>query len=85
MGKSEIRAHQVLSEIIPTLARFQVWPYDSAAAAVFDKMSAETKRIGRNDCKIAASAVAHGLIVVTRNVQHFEKIEPPVKIEDWTR
>jgi tRNA(fMet)-specific endonuclease VapC len=38
--------------------------------------------IGNEDCWIAATAIEHRLILVTRNVRHFSRI-PGLKIENW--
>lgn len=36
------------------------------------------------DLLIAGTAIANGLILVTRNVKHFSRI-PQLQIEDWTQ
>ena len=46
-------------------------------------MSAPTKRVGTNDRRVAAIAIAYNMIVVTRNVRHFEQIGG-VRLEDWS-
>lgn len=38
--------------------------------------------VGVEDAQIGATAVAHGLIVVTPNVEHFERI-PELRVENW--
>ena len=66
------------------LARFQILPYDKPAQEIYKRMSAASKRNGKNDCQIAAIALSQGFTVVTRNVQHYSDIGQ-VKFEDWTR
>jgi tRNA(fMet)-specific endonuclease VapC len=40
------------------------------------------ERIGNEDCWIAATAVEHGLVLVTRNESHFNRI-PGLRVENW--
>lgn len=55
-----------------TIARFddRALPFDTAAARAWGVLTA---RLGRDDVdvQIAATALVHGLTVVTRNVRHF--------------
>jgi tRNA(fMet)-specific endonuclease VapC len=50
------------------------------------EISAHLRRKGREagtfDPLLAATAAVHGLILVTRNVRHFELI-PDLRIENW--
>ena len=55
-----------------------ILPYDVAVAKVFGRIRAELEsagtRLGDADLQIAATAVYHGLELVTGNVRHFERI-----------
>lgn len=66
--------------------RFTSLPYDEAAADAFGRIRAALERagtpIGPYDMQIAGIAQAHGLIVVTHNLQEFSRITG-LKIEDW--
>jgi hypothetical protein len=53
-----------------------------AAAGRRKNDPASVKRIGPQDCRIAAQALAHGLIVITRNLRDFNAIGAPC--EDWS-
>jgi predicted nucleic acid-binding protein len=61
-----------------------VLPYDVAVARVFGEIQANLARSGRGladaDLQIAATALYHGLALVTGNVRHFERI-PSIQIE----
>jgi toxin FitB len=54
----------------------RVLPLDAAAARLWGCLMAEGRRAGRppaiRDAEIAAVAMAHGMVVVTRNVRDFE-------------
>jgi tRNA(fMet)-specific endonuclease VapC len=61
-----------------------VWT--SSAADHYGEVKALHKRqgtpIGELDTQIAAHALAEGLILVTHNTKHFDKV-PGLKLEDW--
>ena len=46
-------------------------------------MGRQFVRVAKMDTRIAAIALSHELILLTRNYQHFNKI-PGLLIEDWT-
>ena len=66
--------------------RFAHLVYDEAAADEFGRIRAHLEGqgtpIGAYDMQIAATAVVHGLTVVTHNTKEFGRI-PWLKIEDW--
>lgn len=77
------QAHDDLAQTLQDISLFAVFAYSKEAEAVFRTFPASTLRIGQQDCRIAAQALAHGMIVVTRNVRDFEAIGAPC--EDWSR
>jgi len=68
------------------LARFPVLPIDLQVARVHATLWADLRArgtsIGAHDLLIAATALAHGLRIVTRNVRDFERIEG-LALEVW--
>ena len=68
------------------LERFPLLPLDLATARVHAQVWAELARagkmIGPNDLWIAATALAHGLTMVTANVREFERV-PGLLVEVW--
>ena len=69
------------------LERFPLLPLDLATARVHAMVWAELARagkmIGPNDLWIAATALAHGLTMVTANVREFDRV-PGLIVEVWT-
>jgi tRNA(fMet)-specific endonuclease VapC len=63
-----------------------IFPFDEACAVEFGKVAASLldagTPVGAVDVQIAATAIRHGLIVVTRNLRHFSVI-PGLQSEDW--
>lgn len=76
------RTHVFLAAI-PTL------PWGSEAAEHFATIRFQLQRIGTPigvlDMMIAAHAIAAGAILVTNNVRHFERIGPPLVLQNWHR
>ena len=68
------------------LAGFQSLPFDDDAAyrhaLIRAELTAKGQLIGPNDLLIAATALAHGAILVTHNTAEFSRI-PGLLLEDW--
>jgi tRNA(fMet)-specific endonuclease VapC len=64
-----------------------VVPFDEAAAERFAEVAADLAEggtpIGVFDTLVAAQALALGLVVVTNNTRHFERVAG-LKVENWT-
>lgn len=65
-----------------------ILPYGKVEALLFAGIAARRRRMGRpvkeSDAQIAATAAAHGLPVVTRNVRDFEDCGIEI-VNPWTR
>jgi tRNA(fMet)-specific endonuclease VapC len=78
-----VRGYAMLTIVLSTFTRAPVLPFDAAAAAVYDTLVTRRVRLRRMDLRIAAMALAQGLVVVTRNARDFGRV-PGLEIEDWT-
>ena len=76
------QAHQDFAQALEDLQAFPLFVYSNAAEAIYQTFSPATLRIGPQDCRIAAQALAHGLTVVTRNLRDFEAIG--ARCTDWS-
>ena len=83
--KNPITYSTILASIVRDYGRFQILPWSEKSWAIYRTMPERMKQHHRNDWKIGAMALAQDFIVVTCNVEDFRKIEPAVKIEDWSR
>ena len=77
-------AYILLGNLLSAYCDYKIHPYNAEAMLVFASFPASVKRIGSQDCRIAASAIAAGWVVVTANHRHFSQI-PGVEFEDWSR
>ena len=75
--------YALLTKILQDIPSFQILPFGDQADLIYKAMPAAVRRLGSADCRIAASAIAHGYTVITRNTRDFGQI-PNVKLEDWT-
>ena len=64
----------------------QIVPFDRLAAETYGDLRAELERKGERlsdpDLMIAAIALSRSLVMVTRNVKHFGRIDK-LKVENW--
>ena len=79
-------AYDLLIGLVEQAARFPVLPYTNDAEALYRALPKSVVRIGSRDCRIATSAVASGMAVVTANTRHFAQIAaamPELRFVDW--
>ena len=81
-GLSLPRAHQNFAQALEDLQAFPLFVYSDEAEIIYQTFSPATLRIGPQDCRIAAQALAHDLTVITRNRRDFEAIGAPCT--DWS-
>lgn len=75
-----------LERVTRFCAQFESLPFDDEAAVAYGQLRAQLRRegapIGANDLLIAAIALAHSLVLVTRNVREFRRV-PGLSVEAW--
>jgi tRNA(fMet)-specific endonuclease VapC len=76
-----------LEALVRFVARLEVLPFSSKAAAHYGQLRVELQRagkpIGAHDMLIGAHARAEGLTLVTNNVREFGRI-PGLRVENWS-
>jgi tRNA(fMet)-specific endonuclease VapC len=82
-GSRWTEAYSDLTDNLKIYCAMTLLPFDAVAAARFDMLQKSKIRIGTQDIKIAAIALANGATVLTRNTRHFSKV-PDLLFEDWT-
>ena len=80
-GRQRIVHYKLLEETLQLFARFPVVPYDQAVEDEFQRI--RHIRIGTQDLKIAATALANRWVLVTANRRDFTQV-PGLVIEDWS-
>jgi tRNA(fMet)-specific endonuclease VapC len=75
------QAYAHLADAVVRLARWRILPFTESAIARVAQLKALRLSVGLMDLRIAAIALEHGAIVVTRNRRDFGRI-PGLSIED---
>lgn len=73
-----------LADNVAFLARLQILQYTELAIDRYADLRTQCPKVGRMDLRIAAVALEHNAIVVTRNVRDFKRI-PGLIVEDWSQ
>jgi tRNA(fMet)-specific endonuclease VapC len=82
-GTDVTRAYKEFGDLFAALHRFQILPYTDEAEQIYQAMNPNQKRVGTQDCRIAATALSLEFVVITANSADFQKIGM-VAVEDWT-
>jgi tRNA(fMet)-specific endonuclease VapC len=82
-GPDRVRAYAYLHESLSYFAAVQIYDYDEAAEQRYQALRQTRLRIGAQDLKIAAVALATGAILVTRNSRDFAQVHHLV-LQDWS-
>ncbi len=76
-------AYRLFEQLLDGIALYQRLAYTEEAEHIDRSLPNTIRRIGPQDCRIAAIARVNGFTVITRNLQDFEKINL-VPVEDWS-
>jgi tRNA(fMet)-specific endonuclease VapC len=79
-----IKGYEIFDQVLDDFAKAQVLPFDTPASALFALLRSQKVRIGTMDLRIAAIALSRDMVVLSRNLQDFQKV-PGLKVEDWTK
>ena len=78
-----VEAYRRLRQHLEDWRRIPALPFDASAAVRYQELIRRRLRIGTMDLRIAATVLASGGILLTRNLRDFRQI-PELPAEDWT-
>ena len=78
-----VKGYEMMTRLINDFKILPLLPFDTNAAIIFNQIQSQRIQLAKMDTRIAAIALSHKLILLTRNYQHFSKI-PGLLIEDLT-
>ncbi len=82
-GPARIARYAQLVQTLKLFDQFPIVAYDQASEDFYQKLLALRLRIGSQDLKIAAVALANHLVILTRNRRDFGPV-PGLKLDDWS-
>ena len=71
-----------LTKLIDFFSEWPIVPWNEPAADTFDRMRRLRVRIGTQDLKIAAIALANDATLLSANLRDFDKV-PGLRVENW--
>ena len=77
-------AYRRLADAVRFFARLQILTYSEPAMERYEDLRKRKVKIKRMDLRIAATALEHDAVLVTRNSKDFKQV-PGLQIEDWTK
>ncbi|MBY0523800.1 MAG: type II toxin-antitoxin system VapC family toxin [Gemmataceae bacterium] len=83
VGAPHIRAYAWLVNALELFQQFHSVPFDQSCDTVYQQLRAQQLRVGTQDLKIAAVALANTLTLVTRNRRDFARV-PGLFLDDWS-
>ncbi len=78
----QITPYARLAELFDFLAEWDVVSLGEAAADAFAELRRKKVRIGSQDLKIAAIAIAEDALLLSSNLRDFQKV-PGLRLESW--
>lgn len=91
-GLQKAKREKALEEFLEGLKPSRVLVFDQACAEMAGRIYGDLERIGqpvgRADPMIAATALQHNLVLVTGNIDHYERIQKlgyPLKLDNWRK
>jgi tRNA(fMet)-specific endonuclease VapC len=82
-GEERINAYTWLEKTVVFFQAFQILSFDAEAERRYAALVARRLGVGAQDLKIAAIALSHDAVLVTRNRRDFNRISE-LSLEDWT-
>jgi tRNA(fMet)-specific endonuclease VapC len=80
--RRQITAYHRLAQMVRFLLDWVIVELDERAAAIFDDLRCQRVRIGTQDLKIAAIALAQDALLLSANFRDFQQV-PGLHVENW--
>ena len=82
-SKQRVTGYAKLKALLEDFITRPVLDFDDACDAKFCEFLNSGVRIGTMDLKIAATAIAHDALLLSKNLKDFRQV-PGLRVEDWT-
>ncbi len=81
-GRDQIYGYRRFRRTVDRLASITILDFDEEAAEEFQRLQSQRLGVGTMDLKIAAIALSHDALLLSRNLVDFEKV-PGLRVENW--
>jgi len=82
-SNQQIQGYARLHGLLEDFATRPVLDFDQRAATEYERFIGLKVRVGTMDLRIAAIALAHDALLLSRNLTDFRKV-PGLRVDDWT-
>jgi len=82
-GAARVRAYSLFIGTLKLISSIPILAYDSVCEMEYQQLRGLVPRVGSQDLKIAAVALVHRLILLTRNRRDFSLV-PGLLLADWS-
>ncbi len=81
-GEDQVFGYERFQGALKDFNKITILPFDREAASRFVKLRKQLSRVGTMDIKIAAIAMAHDALLLSRNLKDFNQV-PGLRVENW--
>ena len=81
-AEAKVAHYAKLQQVVIAFGRWNILPFDLAAAARYDTLRTSLRRMGSLDLMIAAIALNHDALLLSANLRDFRPV-PGLRVEDW--
>ena len=81
-GRDQLQAYKQFHLAIRSFENITLLPFDEEAAEQFHRPQALRLNVGTMDLKIAAIAMSHAALLLSRNLRDFTRV-PGLRLENW--
>lgn len=81
-GRDQLRAYKQFQQSIHSFADITILSFDDEAAQAFHRIQSLCPNVGTMDLKIAAIAISHSALLLSRDLKDFRKVTG-LRVENW--
>jgi tRNA(fMet)-specific endonuclease VapC len=78
----QVLAYDNLAKLFDFLGHWAIVRFDTRAATEFKALRKQLRRMGTQDLKIAAIALANGALLLSANLRDFRQV-PGLRVDNW--
>ncbi len=78
----QVLAYENFAQLLEFLGNWEIARFDTRSAAEFKSLRKQLRRLGTQDLKIAAIALANEALLLSANLRDFQQV-PGLNVEDW--